>query len=277
MAKQPNNESRTAGRHTSKKYLVPINKMRVPPALVTQRPFIQGHGDWLAANLDLDSLGLVVINHREGNFWILDGQHRVYALRQNGFENDALECEVYEGLNDKEMAHIFLARDKRRAINPMAKFHVSVTAEDARATAILRAVETQGLKVSRNEEDGCIGAVGALGKVYDRCGDVVLGQTLRTIKVAWGSDSASFQQSVIVGLGLVFNRYNGKTNERNLADALSQETHGVRGLLRRAEAQREKTGNDKAQCVAASIVDVYNKRAKRTHKLPSWWKQGDAA
>lgn len=268
--------TRTLGRHSSKKYMVPINKMRVPPAMVTQRPFIQSHGDWLAANLDLNSLGLPVINHRDGIFWVLDGQHRIYALRANGFESDPLECEVYENLTDQEMAHIFLGRDRRRAINPLAKFHVSVTAEDPRSSAILRAVETQGLKVSRSEEENCIGAVGALGKVYDRCGETVLGQVLRTIKQAYAGDSGAFDQSVIVGTGLVFNRYNGKTQEQHLADALSQERHGVRGLLRRAEAMRARTGGDKAQCVAASIVDIYNRRCgARAKKLPDWWKQGE--
>lgn len=275
MAKQP--ESRTVGTHRSKIFTVPIDKMRVPPALVVQRPFIQSHGDRLAANLDLDKLGLPVLNLRDGVFWIVDGQHRVYALKENGFGGDVLECEVYENLTDAEMAQKFLGRDARKAIHPLAKFHVSCTAEMPREIAIRRAVETQGLKVSKSEEDGCIGAVGALGKVYDRSGEVVLGQVLRTIKQAFGGDSASFHQSVIVGLGLVFNRYNGKTNERNLAEALSGETHGVRGILRRAEAQRERTGNEKSQCVAAVVVDAYNRRANRAHKLAPWWKQGDSA
>lgn len=275
MAKQP--DAGKAVRHTSKTFLVPIAKMRVPPAMVTQRPFIKAHGDNLSANLDLELLGLPVINHRDGIFWICDGQHRIHALKENGFEKDSVMCEVYENLSDAEMARIFLGRDARKQINPLAKFHVACTAEIPREVAIRRAVETQGLKVSRNEEEGCVGAVGALGRVYDRNGEVVLGQVLRTIKNAYGGDSASFQQSVIVGLGLVYNRYNGKTNERNLAEALSMEVHGVRGLLRRAETQRERTGNDKAQCVAASVVDIYNKRANRAHKLPSWWKQGDAA
>jgi hypothetical protein len=99
---------------------------------------------------------------------------------------------------------------------------------------------------------------------------------LRTAKNAYSGDKAGFDGSVIVGLGMVFGRYNGKTNERNLAEALGMESSGVRGLLRRAESQRERTGNEKVQCVAAAIVDVYNKRANRAHKLPSWWKQAEA-
>jgi hypothetical protein len=133
----------------------------------------------------------------------------------------------------------------------------------------------QGLKVSHASEDNCISAVGSLGKVYDRSGEVVLAKTLRTIKNAYGGDHASFHQSIIVGVGLVFSRYENKANERYLAEALAMESHGYRGLLRKAEGQRDRTGNDKAQCVAAAVVEIFNKRAARPHKLPSWWKLAD--
>lgn len=54
MAKQPN-------RKPSKVYDVPIGKMRVPPALVTQREFRKAHGDRIAADLDLNKIGLPVL------------------------------------------------------------------------------------------------------------------------------------------------------------------------------------------------------------------------
>lgn len=274
---KPATESKTHGTHRSRIFMVPINKMRVPPELVVQRPFITSHGNQLAANLDLNLLGLPVLNHRDGVFWIVDGQHRIFALRENDLGNELLECEVYENLSDADMARKFLGRDARRAISPMAKFHVACTAEMARESAIRRAVETQGLKVSRSDEDGCIGAVGALGKVYDRCGEVVLGQVLRVIKHAWGSDAASFHQSVIVGLGLLFNRYGARANEKRLSEALSLTHNGVRGVLRRAEDLRNKTGNEKSQCVAAVIVEMHNKRSHRSERMAEWWKQEPAS
>jgi uncharacterized iron-regulated protein len=106
---------------------------------------------------------------------------------------------------------------------------------------------------------------------------VVLGQVVRTIKNAYAGDPTAFDGSVIEGLGLVFNRYNGRTNEKDLALRLSATQHGVRGLLRRAESQRERTGNQKSQCVAASVVDIYNKGVgpRAGSRLPSWWKEAE--
>jgi hypothetical protein len=267
--------SRQRTRKPSKIRPVPIEKMRVPPALVAQRQFRKAHGDKLAADLDLDKLGFPIINHRDGIYWICDGQHRVYALKQNGFEKDVLDCEVYENLSDAEMAEIFLGRDDRRAIQPFDKFHVACTAGRVRENDIRRMVESNGLKISQSRTENSIGAVGALGKVYDRSGEVVLGQVLRTLKHAYLGDASAFDGKLVEALGLVFNRYNGKTNEKDLAARLSTVHGGLTGLLRRAESLRERTGNDKAQCIAATVVDVYNRGAgpRAKGRLADWWKQ----
>lgn len=265
-------------RRPSKIRPVPINQMRVPPALVTQREFRKAHGDRLAAELDLNKLGFPIINHRDGHYWVLDGQHRIYAMRQNGFEKDALDCEVYEDLTDEEMADIFLGRDARKAVAPFDKFHVACTAGYSREVGIRRAVEAQGIRVGRQKEENTVSAIGALGKVYDKAGggkngEIVVGQVVRTIKNAFGGDPTSFDKALIEGIGFVFNRYNGLTKERDLSAKLAAK--GVRGILRRAEAQRERIGNLKGQCVAAVVVETYNGGLgpRAGDRLPSWWKE----
>lgn len=277
MSKQQRSQSGQV-RRPSKIYQVSIEKMRVPPALVTQREFRKAHGDRLAADLDLDKLGYPVLNHRDGSFWILDGQHRIYAMKQNGFEKYDLSCEVYEDLTDAEMADIFIGRDTRRAISPFDKFHIACTAGYPRETSIRRAVETQGAKISREKKEDCITAVGAIGKVFDtsgggHLGEVVLGQVVRTIKSGLAGDLNAFDRYVIEGVGLIYNRYNGKTNEKHLAGALSASQHGAGGILRRAKSQQERTGNQLTHCVAATVVDLYNKQSSKSGRLPSWWKE----
>jgi hypothetical protein len=249
--------------------------MRVPPAGLTQREFRKAHGDHLAANLDLDKLGFMIVNFRDGWYWVVDGQHRLYALLEFGFQpEDVVDCEVYENLTDAEMADMFLGRSDVRLIGAFDKFLVAVTAGRKRENDILRAVETQGCKISRRGKDlNCVAAVSALAKVYDRNNDVVLGQVIRTLRDGFAGDASAYDAHLIEATGLIFNRYNGKTNEHELAARLSQTSHGVHGLLRRAEAQREKTGNQKAQCIAAVIVEIYNKGAQRAKRLPSWWKE----
>src|SRR5262245_14620837 len=122
MAKLPDT------RKPSKIRPVQINLMRTPPALVTQREFRKAHGDEIAKDFDLNKLGYPIMNFRDGIYWILDGQHRIYALRENGFGDDVLECEVYENLTDQEMADIFIGTNTRKQIPPFDGFHIACTA-----------------------------------------------------------------------------------------------------------------------------------------------------
>lgn len=271
MARQPS-------RKPSKIRPVQIAQMRIPPALVTQREFRKAHGDRIASQLDLNKLGFPIINHRDGNYWVVDGQHRIYALRENGFEKDTLDCEVYEDMSDAEMADIFLGRDERKPIPLYDKFHVACTAGRRRERDIQRTVEANGQKISRDKTDGGISAVGALAKVYDMSGDVVLGQVIRTVNLGFGGDPIGFDRSIIEGLGLVYNRYNGHTNEKQLGSKLAELRHGARELIRKAETIRERTGNQKHQCIAATVVDIYNRGLgpRAANRLPSWWKSEDA-
>jgi hypothetical protein len=246
--------------------------MRVPTAGITQRRFNPEFGNRIAKNLDLEKIGIPVVNHRDGVFWVIDGQHRIYGLRNSGFAEYQIECEVYENLTDEEMARIFDGRNTRKTVNSLDQFLVRCTAGETRESAIRRTVEAQGLVVSAsNDAENRVGCVSALGKVYDLSGEVVLGQVLRTIKHAFGGDSHAFDAQIVQGLGLVYNRYNGRTDEKSLADVLGKVPNGARGVLRKAEATRDRTGSQKAQCVAAVVVETYNKTARQQRRLPSWW------
>lgn len=86
------------------------------------------------------------------------------------------------------------------------------------------------------------------------------------------ADGVEFPPVVLFADGCC--RTDGKTNEKELAARLAATPHGVRGLLRRVESQRERTGNQKSQCVAATVVDIYNKPLgpRSGERLPDWWK-----
>src|SRR3982750_167622 len=211
----------------SKVYQVSIGSMRTPPALVTQREFRRGWGDSLASNLDLDRLGLPVLNRRDGVFYVVDGQHRVYALKKCGFGDYDLECRVFDNLSDHAMAEMFLILNNQLPVATFSKFHVCVTAERPRETAIQRLVEANGVKISRAKETNCACAVSALGKVFDRGGDVVLGQVVRTLRSAYDGDPSAFDGAMIEGLGSVFTRYNGLTNEKQMIARLAATPLGV--------------------------------------------------
>lgn len=209
------------------------------------------------------------------HFWILDGQHRIHALKENGFtkDDDQIDCQVFDGLSDEEAAAVFDGRNTTKAVGSIDRFLVRCTRGNDRENEIRRVVESNGLAIGRTKEDGKLTCVGALGKAFDLAGPVVLGQAVRTLNKAFGGDAHAFDPGLLVGAAMVYNRYNGRTREQEMVKALTDVQHGVRGILRKAEAQRQKTGNQKTQCISATIVDIYNKHVHTSARLPSWWKE----
>jgi len=253
--------------------------MVVPAAFTSQRPFIAAHGDQIAKSLDLNMLGYPIVNHRDGKHWLCDGQHRIYALRQNGFGNDQLDCEVYDNLTDEEMAQLFLGRDRRKAISPFVKFHIACTAGYTRENAIRRVVESNGLKISRSKSENCIAAVGALIKIYDSSPshDTAVGWSVRVAKLAFCGDPLGFDGFVLEALGLIHNRYNGRAVEQAIVTKLQAVPLGIRGLLRRAESRRDRTGQNKTTCLCFEIVEAYNRGVAGRTRLAPWSKESVVA
>lgn len=248
---------------------VPINAMKVPPH--AQRELRQHRVDAICASLDLEQIGAPTVSMRGEWFHILDGQHRVAALKQSGFDGDgySLQCWTYEGLSDEQEAEVFLKLNDTLTVDAMSKFRIGVSAGRAAETDIDRIVRAQGLIVSRDHMDGSISAVGTLRRIYSRSGGPVLGRTLRIIRDAYGDPG--LEAIVIDGIALVCQRYNGQLDDQALVAKLHNARGGVNALLGKAEVLRKQTGNQKAHCVAAAAVEIAN-GGRGGKKLPDWWK-----
>ena len=204
----------------------------------------------------------------------IDGQHRVYALRRQASVTGAtlIECEVYEGMTERERADLFLGRNNTKSVSAFDRFRVAVTAGHERERAIMAIVKGAKLQIHQDKCPGCISSVGALQRVYEDGGGDVLARVLRTLRDAYDAAPAAFGRVVIEGLGLLFGRHPKFDDDDALVSALGKDRHGVHGLLRRAEEYRERLGRPQPQCVAAAVIDVYNREQRRKARLPRWWK-----
>lgn len=245
---------------------VPIPEMKVSP--LAQRELNAARVDHIAANFDPEQIGTPTVNLRDGHFFIIDGQHRIAALKEIGWGDQNVQCWTYEGLTEAEEAERFLKLSDTLTIDCFAKFRVGVTAGREDVVEIDRVVRTQGLVVSKDKVPGAIGAVGTLRRVHSRAGSVVLGRTLRIIRDAYGDHG--FRAEVIDGIGMLCQRYNGELDESTAILRLSTTHGGVNALTAKAEVLRRQTGRQKNHCVAAAAVEIIN-RGKSGKKLPNWW------
>lgn len=251
---------------------VPLARVKVNP--LAQREQVQARIDKLVAEFDPEQLGFPTVNLREDHYWVIDGAHRIEALKQwlGEWEAQQVQCQTYEGLSEEEEAEVFLKLNDTLTVQAYAKFRIGVQAGREDEVEVDRIVRQCLLRVSQDKGDGAIGAVGTLMRVYRRGGPQTLARTLLIIRDAYGD--AGLEASVIDGIGLLCNRFNGELDDVRLVERLSKSHGGVNGLLGKAENLRKSTGNVRAHCVAAAAVEI-NNGGRGGRKLPSWWKADD--
>jgi hypothetical protein len=245
---------------------VPISLMAVSP--LAQREINNARVDHIVADFDLEQLGAPTVNKRSGRFYLIDGQHRIEALKAIGYGDQKVQCWTYEGLSEVEEAEKFLKLNDTLTVHAMAKFRVGVQAGREVECDIDRIVRAQNLRVSADKIDGAIQAVGTLRRIYQRSGAKVLSRTLRIVRDAYGDPG--LESAVLDGIGYLCGRYNGELEDEVTVLKLSKAMGGVNGLLNKAEVIRRETGNAKGPCVAAAAVDIIN-AGRGGNKLPSWW------
>jgi hypothetical protein len=255
---------------------VRLGDARVNP--IVQREFVPAKADRLAIDFDPESFGLPVVNVRDGHAYVIDGQHRLAALKiwlGEGWEDQKFEAEIYDGLTEAEEAEAFLKRNDAMSVNAYNKFRIAVVAGREDEQTVAGIVLREGLTITRDKDaDGRVMAVGTMLRIYRRAGGDVLRRTLAIIRDAYGQ--VGLEAATLSGMAMVVQRYDA-LDDAQMVVRLAKAQGGVAGMLARAERSRKETGNPKHFCVAGAIVDTYNSlsaeaRGGNGTKLLSWWR-----
>lgn len=237
-----------------------------------QRALKPARVEQILASLDLDAFGEPVVSHREGRYYIVDGQHRTKALAQflgEGWEQNTILCKVFEQLTEQDEARLFRQLNTVLGTTAYDKFKVGITAGYEEETRIKAIVEAAGLHVSRSRKEttGAVSAISALRSAY-RLSPKSL---MFGLKLASGSyGDTGLEGSIIEGFAQLHNRYDKSLDDEVTIEALSNARGGVKGLMNAAAKRRLTTGSSLQICIAAEAVDIIN-RYRKGKKLPSWW------
>jgi hypothetical protein len=253
--------------HKAELRTVPLSALIVDSRV--QRPLDTRRADKMAAELNLDALGLVCASHRDdGTYAIIDGQHRVAALRIAGFVEEPVECEVFSGLTLADEAVMFRLRNNTAKPQYIDRFRVRVIEGDPTAKAIVRTLRRHGWQIALSTSPAHFAAIQAFERIHDR-EPVAAEKAIATITRAWGHESNGANGCIVEGIGLIYLRYGDAVSVDDLIDRLSKFPAGAGALLGKARGLRDLIGSTIPKAVAEIVVELYNARRK-TKALPPW-------
>lgn len=264
----------------SKIKTVKLSELRISTA--AQREFDHNWGNELAETFDIDKVGTFTVSHRDGIYWIVDGQHRFHGLTtwaKAEFGDDwgdwTIQVWTHEGLNEQKEAELFLAFNKRKNVSGYDKFKVGITADLPVPTDINRVVLQLGLRVANDRRVNSVSAVGTMERIYLAGGASLLCKALQTLRDAWSGED--FSSQALHGVSLFISRYEGRYKPERLVKQLSSLQNGAKSLKQRAYIIKESFGGTYAVAHAAAITEQYNKGLRGTASLGSWWKSNPEA
>jgi hypothetical protein len=128
-----------------------------------QRDLDETRAKRLSKALNLSRIGHFVVSRRaDGSMVVLDGQHRLTAMKMRGI-NEPIYCDVWDGLTLPEEAELFLwLNSDRRAVRVFDKFKARLIAQETSAIEIDGIVKKCGLRIGKAQSSKCVCAIKAL-------------------------------------------------------------------------------------------------------------------
>ncbi len=250
-----------------------------------QRRLDERHARRIADNLDPQAFGVLAVTNVDsnGHYHVIDGQHRVAALRILGdWDDQKVPCLVHDIDGPVEAARMF-DRIFNTAKRPQAidRFLVRVQAGERIESEIAAVVSRNGLKVGWESRPGHISCVTALLSVYNAWGSPkthkqnaggadAVDQTLKVLLAAWPDDRDAVHQALVKGMGGVVNAYHDKLDTERLVEKL-RKSGTAAGLVGRGRGVREVMKITHASGCARVITDIYNKGLRSGRLDQSYW------
>jgi len=202
----------------------------------------------------------------QGHYHIVEGQHRVWAVRAVFGDEEKLKCRMVNASDPARAAEIFLGINAgRKAVKPVPQFLVAVTAKREPQTSINRLVGKLGYRVQASKADYSISAVNSLIYVHDRQGFDVLHATLLTLKNSWGGDATAFQGDLIRGYAIFINEFPHMIPSR-MSDVIPK-AFSPNQLLAASRLYAEQHRVPLLEGVSETVRARYNRGLKESQKL----------
>lgn len=177
----------------------------------------------IVKNFVPDIMGVGLVSFRGGEFWGIDAQHRIEALKKLGYTE--ILCQVLTGLTyEQECYRFVLLNTGRTQLTANQVFHGRVEEKEKDAIALVEMFKKYRFEYNKNngiKDDNLIGAVSKFVKIQKNFGMSRVEQILRILRNAWYGDKYSLSSAIISGLS-TFLSENQNVDELILTKALEK-------------------------------------------------------
>jgi len=247
-----------------------LSTAKLTSGLPYQRPVETEDVDKLIAKWNPCLLNPIVVSFRNGNFNIVDGQHRVAAMRKMAGGGDVIvPCIIYTGLTYEQEAELYYMLDQTRGKLRLGHATKALVESGANAEIIdvKQRVEDAGFVWALDRPTGEpfeISTTRAVINAYRLLGGAAFSRMLGLIAGAWHGTPSSLKASIFSGMALFVKTYETELVDQTFIKRLSAVDPDE--IIRRGKV--DFSTNKAALRFARVILSKYNSQQRGGRKLP---------
>lgn len=246
-----------------------INTANLTSGLPYQRPVNEKEVNRLISQWDERLIDPVIVSFRDGKFYVVDGQHRIIAMRKmNGGRDLMVTCKVYSGLTYEQEAVLCYKLDKAKKRLSLSQ-STNILAESgtsAEVLAIIDIIESCGFTWALQKKTGRaneITSTRAVLTTYRLLGGQTFTRMLVLIRSTWPEDTRGLLSGILTGLALFLKTYETEMDDKAFIKRLAKVD--PEEIIRRGRL--DYSTNRSALRYARIILEKYNAHRGKD-KLP---------
>jgi Predicted transcriptional regulators len=247
--------------YTSVPKILPVSVLKVDTDY--QRFLSMPHGKTLAKNFNPGLIGVLIVSQRADGYYVIDGQHRLFALRANGIQN--VMCIVYTGLSKMQEAKLFVEfNGGRKTLTPSEKIKSKIEAGDPITLEIKDVVETCGLilGVGKKLAPNTIVSFTTLEHIHKQAGTGGLFRILYLTSQTWEGALESLDHRMLGGMKIFVVKAGHLFTDSDFISKLKK--FKADEILREGMARVGRVTKPEMSCAETILMNYnYNRSTKR--------------
>jgi hypothetical protein len=220
-----------------------------------QRPLRLSRVKKYIKEFDIVKTGVILVSKRaDGTYWIIDGQHRYFAMKNLGFQS--ITCLIHEGLTYKQEAETFYYVNDIKVVSPLEKLNSRIEMEDGPSINLVAICLKHGFIIDTRSPRKEFRSIRVLQDIYTYDNGVALDRILKVINTAYPTEKSRTLNKVLRGMFIFLKKYGDAVDEKNLIKRLS--SAGIVQLFAKGNSFMQFRMGQEHDGIAEAITDIYD-------------------